>query len=182
MRRYFRERLPDHNGILNHRWLSPVRHWLHHPNLWHLHRRSVAGGVAIGLFCGLIPGPLQMISAVLMAVMLRVNLPVAVFTTLYTNPFTIVPLYLLAYEIGILVSGASSNTAVPAFPELHWSNGFSQMWTWLMALGKPLLIGLPVLAIGLAIIGYMAMRLFWRVFVVLKWRKRHAKKPGTFIN
>src|SRR5512142_2270877 len=103
MRRFFRERLPNHESIRQHRWLGPVRHLLHHPNLWHLHRRSVAGGVAIGLFCGLIPGPLQMISAALLAVLLRVNLPVAVFTTLYTNPFTIVPLYLLAYEIGLLV-------------------------------------------------------------------------------
>jgi uncharacterized protein (DUF2062 family) len=173
MRRFFRERLPDHESILRQRWLRPVRHWLHHPNLWHLHRRSVAGGVAIGLFCGLIPGPLQMISAALLAILLRVNLPVAAFTTLYTNPFTIVPLYLLAYEIGIHVSGTSSGTAVPAFPEVHWHDGVAQVWAWLMAMGKPLLIGLPILAIGLAIIGYIAVRLAWRLFVLWKWHRRH---------
>ena len=44
-----------------------------------------------------------------------------------------------------------------------------------MLLGKPLLIGLPLLAIGLAIIGYVAVRLFWRLFVVIKWRRRHVK-------
>jgi len=173
MRRYFRERLPDHNSILHQRWLYPVRHLLQHHNLWHLHRRSVAGGVAIGLFAGLIPGPLQMISAALLAVFFRVNLPVAAFTTLYTNPFTIVPLYLLAYEIGTWVSGSAKATVVPAFPDLHWSSGFSQLWSWLMLLGKPLLIGLPVLAIGLAIIGYVAVRLIWRLYVVIKWRARH---------
>lgn len=173
MRRFFREHLPDHDSIRRHRWLRPIQHWLHHPNLWHLHRRSVAGGVAIGLFCGLIPGPLQMISAALVAILLRVNLPVALFTTLYTNPFTIVPLYLLAYEIGIWVSGSSNRIAVPAFPELHWSDAFTQVWAWLMVLGKPLLIGLPLLAVGLAIIGYVTVRLFWRLFVVLKWRRRH---------
>ena len=37
---------------------------------------------------------------VLLAVPLRVNLPVALATTFYTNPFTIGPLYLLAYGIG----------------------------------------------------------------------------------
>jgi uncharacterized protein (DUF2062 family) len=173
MRRFFRERLPDHDSILRQRWLRPVQHWLHHPNLWHLHRRSVAGGVAIGLFCGLIPGPLQMIGAVLLAILFRVNLPVAAFTTLYTNPFTIVPLYLLAYEIGIRVTGSLNGTAVPAFPEVHWNDGFYQMWVWLMALGKPLLIGLPLLAIGLAGIGYLVIRLFWRLFVVWKWHRRH---------
>jgi uncharacterized protein (DUF2062 family) len=174
MRKFFREHLPDHDSIRRHRWLRPVQHLLHHPNLWHLHRRSVAGGVAIGLFCGLIPGPFQMISAALLAILFRVNLPVAAFTTLYTNPFTIVPIYLVAYEIGARVSSASNGSMVPAFPEGHWHDWFSHMWTWLMALGKPLLIGLPILAVGLAVIGYAAVRLFWRLYVVWKWhRRRH---------
>lgn len=175
MRRFFRERLPDHDTIRRHPWLSPLQHWLRHPNLWHLHRRSVAGGVAIGLFCGLIPGPLQMLSAALLAMLLRVNLPVAVFTTLYTNPFTIVPLYLLAYEIGIWVSGASNGHALPPFPEISWDTGAAQVWQWLMALGKPLLIGLPLLAVGLALVGYVAVRVAWRMFVVWKWRRRGGK-------
>jgi len=175
MRKFFRDRLPDHHTFLNRPWLRPVQRWLHHPNLWHLHRRSVAGGVAIGMFCGLIPGPLQIVSAVLMAILFRVNLPVAAFTTLYTNPFTIVPLYVLAYEIGVWISGSSNAAAVPAFPDLHWSDGLNQVWAWLMALGKPLLIGLPLLAIGLAIIGYIAVRLMWRMYVLLKWHRRHAR-------
>ncbi len=157
------------------RWLKPLHPLLRHPNLWHLNRHSVAGGVALGLFCGLIPGPLQMLGTALLALWLRVNLPVALFTTLYTNPFTIVPLYLFAYEIGVWVGG-SSNAAVnalPIFPEMHWHDGFGQLWGWLMALGKPLLIGLPLLALGLALIGYIAVRLFWRVSVVWRWRRRH---------
>lgn len=174
MRKLFREYLPNHDSIRRHRWLAPVQHLLHHHNLWHLHRRSVAGGVAIGLFCGLIPGPLQMVCAVLLAVIFRVNLPVAAFTTFYTNPFTIVPLYLLAYEIGILVSGAE-HAAIPAFPDVHWQDWFGEVWGWLMALGQPLLIGLPLLATGLAIIGYFAVRLLWRLMVLSKWSKRHAK-------
>jgi uncharacterized protein (DUF2062 family) len=175
MRRFFRDRLPSHDSIRNNRWLRPVQHWLRHPNLWHLHRRSVAGGVAIGLFCGLIPGPLQMISAALLAILFRVNLPVAMFTTLYTNPFTIVPLYLLAYEIGIWVSGSTNSTLVPEFPEIHWNDGFAQLWTWLVAMGKPLLIGLPILAIWLSIIGYISVRLVWRLLVWWKWHSRSKK-------
>jgi uncharacterized protein len=173
MRRFFRERLPDHDSILRHRWLRPLQHWLDHPNLWHLHRRSVAGGVAIGMFCGLIPGPLQMISAALLAILFRVNLPVAAFTTLYTNPFTIVPLYLLAYEIGIWVTGSTNGTAVPAFPDVHWQGAFTQVWVWLMAMGEPLLIGLPLLAVGLAMIGYVSVRVVWRLFVIWKWHRHH---------
>jgi len=56
MRKFFRKFLPHHETVMSQRWIKPFGSWLHHPNLWHLHRRSVAGGVAIGLFCGLIPG------------------------------------------------------------------------------------------------------------------------------
>ena len=74
------------------RWWCASARWLQHPALWHLNRRSVSGAFAIGLFAGLIPGPLQMLVALLLAVPLRKNIPVALVTTFYTNPFTIVPL------------------------------------------------------------------------------------------
>ena len=173
MRKYIRGRLPNPESIRQIRWLRPVHHWLVHPNLWHLHRRSVSGGVAVGLFCGLIPGPLQMLGAALLAVLFRVNLPVAMFTTLYTNPFTIVPLYLLAYEIGVRVSGSNSSHVAPAFPDWHWHDGYAPVWNWLLELGKPLLIGIPLLALGLALIGYIVVRLGWRAAVVWKWRRRY---------
>lgn len=175
MRKFLQHRLPDQQSIKKLRWLQPVAHRLQHPNLWHLHRRTVSGGVALGLFCGLIPGPLQMLTAVLLALRLRVNLPVALFTTLYTNPLTIVPLYLFAYEIGLWVSGANNGTVapLPVFPDVHWHDWFSQVWEWLSVLGKPLLIGLPILALGLATLGYIIVRLGWRLMVVWKWRNRH---------
>jgi uncharacterized protein (DUF2062 family) len=177
MRNFLHKFLPSHETVKSQRWLKPFGHWLQHPNLWHLHRRSAAGGVAIGLFCGLIPGPLQMISAALLAVLLRVNLPVALITTLYTNPFTIVPLYVVAYELGAWVSGAHSGVVVqPSFPELHWHNLMYKMWDWLVMLGKPFLIGLPLLAVSLAIIGYFAVRVAWRVTVVLRWRARKRRR------
>jgi uncharacterized protein (DUF2062 family) len=179
MRDLFRRFLPSHETVKSNRWLKPFGGWLQHPNLWHLHRRSVAGGVAAGLFCGLIPGPLQMIGAALLAVLFRVNLPVAMIITLYTNPFTIVPLYLLAYELGAWVSGAQSGVVLqPTFPELHWQNMAHELWDWMVTLGEPLLIGLPLLALSLAIIGYFAVRVAWRVSVVLRWRARQRRRAG----
>jgi len=174
MRKFFKRHLPDADSVKNNRWLSFLGTWLHHPNLWHLHRRSVAGGVAAGLFCGLIPGPLQMISAALFAVLFRVNLPVAAFTTLYTNPFTILPLYVVAYELGAWVSGTRSGVPVEhlTFPAMHWLSWPEDLWAWFQMLGEPLLIGLPLLAIGLAVIGYIAVRIGWRTAVMLRWRAR----------
>src|SRR4029077_9532575 len=92
----FRRFLPDQHTIRANRYMARLDEkgtWLHHPNLWHLNRRSVAGGFAIGMFAGLVPGPLQMLTAALLAIPLRMNLPVALITTFYTNPLTIVPLY-----------------------------------------------------------------------------------------
>ena len=180
MRNFLHKFLPSLDTVKSQRWLKPFGSWLQHPNLWHLHRRSVAGGVAIGLFCGLIPGPLQMISAALFAVLLRANLPVAVFTTLYTNPFTIVPLYLVAYELGAWVSGMHNGVAAAklSFPEMQWHNWVSELWAWLVMLGEPFLIGLPLLAVCLAIMGYFAVRVAWRVTVVLRWRARQKRMEG----
>lgn len=178
MRKFFRKFVPHHETVKSHRWIKPFGSWLHHPNLWHLHRRSVAGGVAIGLFCGLVPGPLQMVSAALLAVLFRVNLPVAAFTTLYTNPFTIVPLYLLAYELGAWVSGTRNGAALapPSFPELHWHDWLAELWDWLALLGEPFLIGLPLLAASLSLGGYFTVRAAWRIAVIWKWRARKRRQ------
>lgn len=177
MRKFFRKFVPHHETVRSHRWIRPFGEWLHHPNLWHLHRRSVAGGVAVGLFCGLIPGPIQMISAALMAVLFRVNLPVAAFVTLYTNPLTIVPLYALAYQLGSWVSGApAAEMAQISISELQWRDLMSGLWEWFVKLGEPILIGLPLLALILALTGYVVMRLLWRVVVVWKWRARKQRR------
>jgi uncharacterized protein len=180
MRKFFLRNLPSPDSVKQNRWLRPFGFWLRHPNIWHLHRRSVAGGVAIGLFCGLIPGPLQMICAALLAALFRVNLPVAVFTTLYTNPLTIVPLYLLAYRLGEIVSSTQGGLAAAklSFPELHWYNWSGELWDWLKMLGSPLLIGLPLLALGLAVVGYFTVRVAWRVAVTLRWRARKHRRNG----
>lgn len=166
--------MPHHETVRNHRLLKPFSAWLHHPNLWHLHRRSVAGGVAVGLFCGLIPGPFQMITAMLFAVSLRVNLPLAVVVTTYSNPFTIVPLYFLAYELGRWVLGVSNGSivAAPPFPMMHWDSWASSLWGWMEALGKPLLFGLPLLALLFSVAGYVLVRVIWRVAVIWRWRRR----------
>jgi uncharacterized protein (DUF2062 family) len=105
MRNYLKKYLPSHESIRSNPWLRPFASSLLHPRLWHLNRHSAAGAVAAGMFCGLIPGPLQMVGAAGCALVFRVNLPLALLVTLYTNPLTIVPLYVLAYQIGRLILG-----------------------------------------------------------------------------
>jgi uncharacterized protein len=176
-KKYFKKLLPSHESIRGNKWISPFGMWLHHPNLWHLNRRSVAGGVAAGMFGGLVPGPLQMITAGILAVLFRVNLPVAMFTTLYTNPFTIVPLYWLAYQLGALVTGRGHAVSAAHFvvPDMNWDNWFRVMLEWMISLGKPFAIGLPLLALLLALTGYISVRVGWRLWVMWQWSK-HGKR------
>jgi uncharacterized protein (DUF2062 family) len=173
MRKQLRKLLPDHEAIRGNRWLAPFGNTLLHPRLWHLNRHSAAGGVAAGLFCGLIPGPFQMLGAAICAVVFRVNLPLALFTTLYTNPFTIVPLYFAGYGLGRLVLDGHGEFVAP--PE--WGEAGMHAWVmaladWMAHLGKPLALGLALLASLLAAAGYFFVRLAWRHYLVRTWRRR----------
>lgn len=173
MRRYLKKYLPDHETIRNNPWLRPFASSLLHPRLWHLNRHSAAGAVAAGLFCGLIPGPLQMVGAAACALVFRVNLPLAMLVTLYTNPFTIVPLYLVAYQIGRATIGESNGFVAP--PDLDATNFIgwtTAMQEWMLAAAKPLGIGLLLLACGLAVAGYFATQAAWRVWLIAAWRRR----------
>jgi uncharacterized protein (DUF2062 family) len=134
----------------------------------------VPGAVAIGLFCGLIPGPIQMLGALLCAIPLRKNIPVALAVTLYTNPLTIVPLYLVAYAYGKVILGYHGPDAQIAPFEWVWS--LSAFWQWMLSLGKPLGIGLVALALTLAVLGYFITELAWRVYVVKAWRRRAVRR------
>ena len=179
-RKHFRKFLPSHAAIRDHKHLSRFGAFLDHPNLWHLNRRSVAGGAAVGLFAGLIPGPVQMLAAALIAIPLRVNLPVALATTWYTNPLTIGPLYFVAYELGKLITGGRG-TANPA-PEFdlgdvwRWMEAFG---AWTLSLGKPLAVGLAALAVLLAAAGWLAVWLGWRWHVTAAWRRRCSRRSAA---
>ena len=180
-RKFFRRYLPDGDTVRANRYLAWLGTWLHHPNLWHLNRGSVSGGVAVGMFAGLVPGPLQMLTAALLSIPLRVNLPVALFTTLYTNPFTIVPLYLVAYHYGRLLTGAENRAAEIVPFEMDWANladSMAALWDWTFALGRPLAIGLVALALTLAAAGWIAVQIGWRAYVLLAWRARRRRREG----
>ncbi|MDQ3215004.1 MAG: DUF2062 domain-containing protein [Pseudomonadota bacterium] len=178
-RKYFRKVMPNVDKVREVKALSMFGDTLFHPALWHLNRRSAAGGVAVGLFCGLIPGPLQMLGSAIACVVFRVNLPLALVTTFYTNPITIVPLYLIAYEIGGFTLGARALVRPPALPEWDWTHlmhSMEAMGRWALGLGAPLGLGLLLLATFLAALGYVTVRGLWSVYLRRAW---HARRRRT---
>lgn len=180
-RKYFRKFLPSHDSIRENRHVARFGPWLQHHNLWHLHRRSVAGGIAAGLFAGLIPGsnPVQFVAAALLAIVFKVNLPLAVGATLYSNPFTVVPLYFAAFKLGEFVlwrgDGALPDVAL-ALQGRTLREWLPALLDWISTVGKPLLLGLPLLALLLATAGYFITDALWKLHVRVEWRRRAQRR------
>ncbi|MBU1235830.1 MAG: DUF2062 domain-containing protein [Gammaproteobacteria bacterium] len=183
MRKHLRKYLPGHEAISANRWLKPFQSTLLHPRLWHLNRHSAAGAVATGLFCGLIPGPFQMIGAAASAIVFKVNLPLALLVTLYTNPLTIVPLYVAAFALGssfLVVLGAEPAghrfVTPPEYGDQGLLSWILSLLDWMAQLGTPLAVGLFLLAALLAVVGYFATRFVWRLHLLHQWRQRAARR------
>lgn len=165
-------KLPKREEIFASRWAKPFAPLFDHPCFWTLNRRRAALSVAIGLFGGLMPGPTQMATAFVIAWLLRTHLPLAMVTTLYSNPFTYLPLYYAGYQIGSLLLTGQPAAGLPPLPDWEQAGYWHKIGKWLAEYGKPLLVGVPVLGLGLAAIGYTAVRLLWRYRTVRRWRHR----------
>lgn len=179
MKRFLRDKLPKPTSITENKYLRFLTPWLGHPRLWYMHRRSVARGVAIGLVTGLIPGPVQILLAVIIAIPLRANVMVAAATTLYTNPFTFIPLYILAYTIGALVTGEPVRNVIPpdlSVPWLEFWKVLPVLFDWMVSLGSTLLIGLAIQCLVFAICGYVGTMIVWRCIVSRMWTRRKLKR------
>lgn len=171
----FRRQLYDAHSLREHRalrWLGPR---LHHPRLWHVNRRGIALGVAVGVFFGLLIPVAQILFAALAALLLRANLAAAVASTLITNPFTFAPVYYAAYHLGAWMLGAGATargevTLIHAAAET--ATGFALWVERLGAVGAPLALGLLTLAVGLSVLFYFAVHWAWRVRIVRAWRRR----------
>lgn len=163
----FRRRLPSREQILAHRFVRPVRHWLDDGRLWHLSRHTVPGALAIGVFAAMLPPPLQTASAVVLACRCRVHLPTALLGTLLSNPFTIVPIYWLAYELGALLLGRPWLSLAQVYDAA--STDISGLWT---LLGWPWLLGLVLLTAVSCLLAWQLTRVVWACSIRLRWQHR----------
>ncbi len=167
--------MPTAEAVRKSRWVGWIGPALHHPRLWHLNRRGVALGMAIGVFFGFLIPLAQIPVAAVVAVWLRGNLVAAVGSTLVTNPFTFAPIYLLAYRLGSIIIG-QGDVPVDATVAQVAEQASSIMVTWsdkFLAVGRQLFVGLSLMAVVGAFVAYFGVLGIWRVFVVIEWRRRH---------
>jgi uncharacterized protein (DUF2062 family) len=49
---------------------------------------------------------------------------------------------------------------------------------WMVSLGKPLLLGIFLLALLLSLAGYLLVRGGWRLYAIHEWRKRAKRRTA----
>ena len=178
MRNWFRQKLPSAEKLEQQpglRWLAPL---LRRPALWHLSRRRVAIGAAIGVFCGLLIPLAQIAGAAVLALLLRANLPVAALATLISNPLTIAPILVLAYKTGAAVLGepvppGAAEELAQAVEEPQQPAGTEPGWVErAAAIGAPLVVGLVIFATSGAVLAWGLVHVGWTLAVLLRRRRR----------
>lgn len=158
-KKIIRKYLPDPHKIRDHKSIQMFGTLLHEPNLWHLNRRSVASAFAVGLFFMWIPVPFQMALAAGTAIIVHSNLPISVALVWISNPVTMPPLFYFAYRLGAWMLGA---------PELdfHFEPSMEWLKTEMLAIWKPFLTGCLTLAVISSVLGFISMRLIWRLHIL----------------
>lgn len=149
--------------------LAPLGDWLNRPEIWHLHRRSVAGAVFVGLFCAFLPIPFQMVVAGTLAIIARVNLPISVALVWITNPLTIGPIFYFCYRLGAWLLDMREGIS-----------GITLEWDWLLQnwshIAYPMIFGALLCGWVVGVSGFVIVRVAWRLHVMRRWQARRERR------
>lgn len=171
-KRLIKRYMPDHKKIREHKHLQFFGDHLHNPNLWHLNRQSVSGAFAVGLFCAYIPVPFQMVIAAAMAVLFCVNLPISAALVWITNPITMPALFYFAYLVGSKIMRVPDTVENIDFSVEGLLSGLGEIW-------QPFLLGCLISGTILALLGYVAIKLLWRINVINRWNRRKKRRTAA---
>ncbi len=151
-----------------------------HRRLWQLNRHSTALGVASGIFWAWIALPLQTVGAVATALIGRGNVPLAMAFTWISNPITWLPCFLLAYEVGLVVTGADRvgdfREQLSGMMDAGVIHGFAVAGKFLvrnLAQLYPMYVGGVLLGLISGGGAYAAIWFGWRWSVARRWLRRH---------
>ncbi len=134
------------------------------PQLWRFQHEAVARGVAVGTFWAFAIPLGQIVAAAAHCTLWRANIPAAATVTLVTNPLTLGFWLWLAYQLGALVLGQPMAPVAPSG---------SATPSWLAEYGWPTVVGMGMFATGGAALGYVGVKLIWRLRI---WLKRRARR------
>lgn len=168
-RRLLQRYLPHPETLRRQRSLRCVSRLTETPALWLLSRRSVANACSVGLFCALLPIPLQMLVAAGGAWLVRCNLPLSVGLVWITNPLTMPLIYYGNYRLGAWLLDAP----VRAAPERLSTQWVAEQ---LLDILPALMLGSVVAAVGIGLVGNLVVRLLWRWQISRSWKQRARRR------
>ena len=168
-RRLLQRYLPHPETLRRQRSLRFMEGLIGNPALWVLSRRSVANAFSVGLFSAMLPIPFQMAVAAGGAWLARCNLPLAVGLVWVTNPLTMPLIFYANYRLGSWLMKVPAREA---------PDRLSAQWVAerLGDLLPALALGSVVTAVGLALLGNLAIRLLWRWQVSRSWKARRRRR------
>jgi len=169
MPRHLLKRIVPAPHSLQERWFVRIfGERISDPHLWTLHRRGVTYAFGAGIAIGFIPLPVHLITACTVAMIWRLNVPVVCGTTFFVNPFTAMPIYYLAYRVGV---------ALLHVPTSHFR--FHPTWEWfrhgLVPVWQPFVVGCVACALVCGVLGWLALEVLWRWNVRSRYRTRHER-------
>ncbi|MCE2914388.1 MAG: DUF2062 domain-containing protein [Rubrivivax sp.] len=187
-----RRLMPSHEAVASNRWLRWLGPRVLHPRLWHLSRRGVATGAAIGVFFAFITPIAQIPLSAAACVVLRANVPVSIVATLVNTPPTFGPVYYAAWKVGswvldepddeasapqVLTRGPAPAASGASAPESSAPQGswWARTVQTLQEIGKPLLVGTLIFSVGFSALAWALCNGIWHWRVRRKRRRRLAK-------
>ncbi len=161
--------MPHPDAILRNKWLDFLGPRLHDPSLWHLNRRSAAGGLALGMFCTFIPVPFQMAIAAIGAFMFRVNILIAVPTVWISNPITMPAIFYFCYLLGTEMLNTPA-TVVEFNLSWHWlSTTLGDIW-------QPFLLGCFTVSTITSLAAFLLVHGLWRLHIISHLKQRRLRR------
>ena len=164
-RKFFKQISPNPERLQKYDTLRWATRFVHDTQLWGFNRSSVAKGCAVGVFCCMLPTPLQMLLAAALAFFWRANLPLSVGLVWISNPLTMAPMFYANYKFGAWMLNS---------PSLSLKFEWSAQWfvSQLHLLWKPLFAGSFISGIVFALLAYYLVHLIWSWRVKRNWVKR----------
>lgn len=165
-------------------WLEPIIKSIFYRRYWRPCRTTVANGLSIGLFCAMLPIPMQMLLAAVACLRLRGNVPIAVAACWLTNPITQIPTMILQERFGAWLHFQANIPRPPFIGHLEHTfqtPNFSLFGWQILTQGSAtanvgnFVIGFLAAAILLAILAYP---LVYIIHFCIPHRHRHPAPPS----
>lgn len=133
-----------------------------------VNRRMITRGVAVGLFWGFIPMPMQMLAVMATTPFFRFNVPIAISMVWLSNPITMPPMYYMEYLTGNFILGREGLDDIEL--TMSW---FTEHFDDILV---PLYVGTAFYSIVVTGIIYVVLNRLWVTSVHSEKKERKEKR------